>query len=196
MTKSFFGCPPSINSTFFVIAQDRRIAPLSQAGSVIFLGRIRRNFDLDKSVCCSPRGLAHSSIFQSHNPPTCTCTPRTTRGSTYSIFAFPTPAPTAKPALKVSHETHRRRHLSPTQPPFVGHGPTTTSAAWWMVGARVSGRHDCPMGGGCLFKLLSAGFCMPLLGISTHAVGFRRGGCVKATPFRGSAVGSAPSELI
>ena len=40
-------------------------------------------------------------------------------------------------------------------------------------------------GGGCLLNYLGGDFGMPLLGISTRAIGFRRGGCVKSTPFRG-----------
>ena len=45
------------------------------------------------------------------------------------MFALPPPAPKAKTASKVSHEALRRRSLSPAQLPFVGYGPTTTSAA-------------------------------------------------------------------
>ena len=111
-------------------------------------------------------------------------------------FCLPHPSPNGQARIKSeSRDAPKETPLANTAPfrrARTDHNQRGTAGARMSAGAI----HHLPHGGGgCLFKLFGGDLGMPLLGISTRAIGIRRGGCVKSTPFRGSAVGSAPSEF-
>ena len=133
----------------------------SLSGPVIFLGRIRRNFDIDASACCSTRSHAHSSIFQSHNPPTADTHAAHKWANLFSLCPFP-PSPKGQDRIKSEPRDAPKEAPLTSIPPF--RRARTDHNQRGTAGARRSGHQwpmdhcHCPMGGGCLFKLKLFGF--------------------------------------